>query len=97
MLLAPVALMARVTKTGAQGPLVVLADALGFAALSLLRARVARRAGRVGEPLLRRYAPPGVGGWSALVRGPPAMVAGMATALERLGVAPATIQAEGVD
>ena len=40
MLLAPVALMARVTKTGAQGPLVVLADALGFAALSLLALQV---------------------------------------------------------
>ena len=53
--------------------------------------------GRVGEALLRRYAPPDVAGWSALVCGPAAMVVGAATALERLGVPPAAIQAEGFE
>ena len=51
--------------------------------------------GRVDEALLRRYAPSDVAGWSALVRGPAAMVAGAATALERLAVPPAAIEAEG--
>jgi predicted ferric reductase len=36
VLIAPIAVIAQVMKAGAQGPLVVFADALGFAALSLL-------------------------------------------------------------
>jgi len=51
--------------------------------------------GRVGEDVLRRYAPADVPGWSALVCGPPAMVADTAAALERLGMTRAAIQAEG--
>ena len=51
--------------------------------------------GRVGEDVLRRYAPADAPGWSALVCGPPAMVADTAAALERLGMTRAAIQAEG--
>jgi predicted ferric reductase len=51
--------------------------------------------GRVGEELLRRYAPPDVARWNALVCGPSAMVAETSLALQRLGVPPTAIQAEG--
>jgi hypothetical protein len=51
--------------------------------------------GRVSEQLLRRYAPRDVARWSALVCGPSAMVAEAASALQRLGMPPAAIQAEG--
>src|SRR6476659_322093 len=40
VLFTPLALMAEVVKPGAQGVLVVLADAMGFAALSLLALQV---------------------------------------------------------
>jgi len=40
VLLAPIALIAGVVKAGPRGPLVVFADALGFAALSLLALQV---------------------------------------------------------
>jgi predicted ferric reductase len=53
--------------------------------------------GRVGEQLLRRYAPPDVAHWSALVCGPPAMVAEASAGLQRLGLPPAAIQAEGFE
>ena len=51
--------------------------------------------GRVDERLLRRYVPPDVAGWSALVCGPTAMVADVSAALQRLGLPAAAIQAEG--
>jgi NAD(P)H-flavin reductase len=53
--------------------------------------------GRVGEQLARRYAPRDVAGWSALVCGPPAMVAEASSTLHRLGMPPAAIQAEGFE
>jgi len=53
--------------------------------------------GRIGEELVRRYAPPDLIGWSALVCGPQAMVAGAASSLQRLGVPQAAIQAEGFE
>jgi predicted ferric reductase len=53
--------------------------------------------GRVGEELLRRYAPRDVTHWSALVCGPSAMVTEVSTTLQRLGVPPASIQAEGFE
>ena len=53
--------------------------------------------GRVDEALLRRYAPSDLAGWSALVCGAAAMVAGATAALERLGVASAAVQAEGFE
>lgn len=53
--------------------------------------------GRVGEPLLRRYAPRDVAGWSALVCGPAAMVTETTSGLLRLGLPPGAIQAEGFD
>jgi predicted ferric reductase len=51
--------------------------------------------GRVDGELLRRHAPPDVAAWRALVCGPPAMVAGVESALVGLGMPPAAIQAEG--
>lgn len=51
--------------------------------------------GRVGEELLRSYAPADIATWSALVCGSPAMVAEASSALQRLGVPQAAIQAEG--
>lgn len=51
--------------------------------------------GRVGEELLRSYAPPDLATWSALVCGSPAMVAEASSALQRLGVPQGSIQAEG--
>lgn len=53
--------------------------------------------GRVGEEVLRRYAPPDLAWWSALACGPAAMVAEATTALRRLGMPPAAIQAEGFE
>ena len=53
--------------------------------------------GRVGDQLLRRYAPPNVARWHALACGPPAMVAEAASTLQRLGMPPAAIQAEGFE
>ena len=51
--------------------------------------------GRIGEELLRRHTPEDVVHWSALVCGPSAMVAEGEAALQRLGVPPSAIQAEG--
>ena len=51
--------------------------------------------GRVDEPLLRRYAPHDPSGWSALVCGPPGMVADASGALRRIGLPASAIQAEG--
>ena len=51
--------------------------------------------GRVREEVLRRHAPAELPGWTALVCGPPAMVADASAALERLGMTRAAIQAEG--
>jgi predicted ferric reductase len=53
--------------------------------------------GRVGEELLRRYTPPDVTGWSALICGPSAMVTEAAWALQRRGVPKAAIQIEGFE
>ena len=53
--------------------------------------------GRIDEALLRRFAPPDAAHWSALVCGPPAMVAGTAASLRRLGVPREAIQAEGFE
>jgi predicted ferric reductase len=53
--------------------------------------------GRIGEDVLRRYAPPDIASWSALACGPAAMVAEAAATLKRLGMAPAAIQAEGFE
>jgi predicted ferric reductase len=53
--------------------------------------------GRVGEEILRRYAPVDVARWSALACGPPAMVAEAAVTLQRLGMPEPAIQAEGFD
>jgi NAD(P)H-flavin reductase len=53
--------------------------------------------GRVGDEILRRYAPPDVARWSALACGPPAMVAEAAVTLQRLGMPEPAIQAEGFD
>jgi predicted ferric reductase len=53
--------------------------------------------GRIGEDLLRRHAPADVSEWSALVCGPPAMVAEVAGGLRRLGLPAAAIQAEGFE
>jgi NAD(P)H-flavin reductase len=53
--------------------------------------------GRLGEELVRRYAPRDVAGWSALVCGPSAMVAEAASALQRLGLPRTAIQAEGFE
>jgi NAD(P)H-flavin reductase len=53
--------------------------------------------GRVGEEVLRRYAPPDLPRWSALACGPSAMVADAAAALRRLGMPQAAIQAEALE
>jgi predicted ferric reductase len=53
--------------------------------------------GRVGEDILRRYAPADVARWSALACGPSAMVTEAAVALRRLGMPQAAIQAEGFE
>ncbi len=53
--------------------------------------------GRVDAECLRRHVPSDVADWSALVCGPSAMVAGAASALQRLGMRPAAIQAEGFE
>lgn len=51
--------------------------------------------GRLDESLLLRTLPIAATQWSALVCGPPPMVAGAAAALRRLGVPPSAIHAEG--
>ena len=51
----------------------------------------------MGEELLRRYAPPDVARWSVPVSGFVAKVAGAASSLQRLGVPPTAIQAEGFE
>ncbi|MCW2982665.1 MAG: oxidoreductase, partial [Conexibacter sp.] len=53
--------------------------------------------GRIDAALLRRHAPRDLTAWSALVCGPPAMVAGTTTALVRLGMPARAIQAEGFE
>jgi predicted ferric reductase len=53
--------------------------------------------GRVDAALVRRYAPDDVAAWGALICGPPAMVAGAAAALQRIGMPSAAIQAEGFE
>lgn len=53
--------------------------------------------GRIDAALLHRQAPRDVAAWSALVCGPPAMVADTTAALVRLGMAPAAVQAEGFE
>jgi len=53
--------------------------------------------GRIDSALLRRHAPPDVAAWSALVCGPPAMVADAARDLVRLGMPPTAVQAEGFE
>jgi NAD(P)H-flavin reductase len=53
--------------------------------------------GRVGEEVLRRYAPPDLPRWSPLACGPSAMVADAAAALRRLGMPQAAIQAEALE
>jgi len=51
--------------------------------------------GRVDEQLLRRHAPRDPTGWSALICGPPGMVAAASGALRSIGLPPSAIQAEG--
>jgi 3-phenylpropionate/trans-cinnamate dioxygenase ferredoxin reductase subunit len=51
--------------------------------------------GRIGEDILTRYAPPDIARWSALLCGPPTMVSQTTSALRRLGMPQAAIQAEG--
>ncbi|HEV7750876.1 MAG TPA: ferric reductase-like transmembrane domain-containing protein [Baekduia sp.] len=53
--------------------------------------------GRVGAPLLAHVAPRDVAAWSALVCGPPAMVAEVQLDLLRSGMPLAAVQAEGFD
>jgi predicted ferric reductase len=53
--------------------------------------------GRVGGALLRRHAPRDLAGWTALICGPPAMVAVASAALQRLGMPHTAIQAEGFE
>lgn len=53
--------------------------------------------GRITGELVRRYAPPDVAGWSALVCGPAAMVAEVSSVLQRLGMPKTAIQAEGFE
>jgi NAD(P)H-flavin reductase len=53
--------------------------------------------GRIGGALLRRHVPAGVAAWSALVCGPPAMVADVAAGLQGLGVPRSAIQAESFE
>ena len=51
--------------------------------------------GRVDESLLLRILPIAATQWSALICGPPPMVAGASAALRRIGLRPAAIHAEG--
>lgn len=51
--------------------------------------------GRIDEDVVRRHAPADHDGWSALVCGPPGMVAAASAALRRLGLPQSAIQAEG--
>jgi predicted ferric reductase len=53
--------------------------------------------GRVGDEVLRRYAPRDLPRWSALACGPPAMVAEATLSLQRLGMPPAAVQAESFE
>lgn len=53
--------------------------------------------GRIDETLLRRHAPAGLATWSALVCGPPAVVADTTRALARLGMPPTAVQAAGFE
>jgi predicted ferric reductase len=53
--------------------------------------------GRVDEATLRWHAPSDVADWSALICGPPAMVAETTRALIRLGMPAGAVQAEGFD
>jgi ferredoxin-NADP reductase len=53
--------------------------------------------GRVGEQLVRRYAPPGRIRLECAGLRPPAMVAEASSTLHRLGMPPAAIQAEGFE
>jgi len=53
--------------------------------------------GRVGAQLLADVAPRDIAAWSALVCGPPAMVAEVQLGLLRLGMPFAAVQAEGFD
>jgi predicted ferric reductase len=53
--------------------------------------------GRIGEPVLRRHAPPDLRRWTALVCGPPAMIADVTATLGRLGMPWAAVQAEGIE
>jgi predicted ferric reductase len=53
--------------------------------------------GRIGEEVLRRWAPPDLARWSALACGPAAMVAEATAVLQRLGMPQAAIQAEGFE
>jgi predicted ferric reductase len=53
--------------------------------------------GRIDDALLHRHAPRDVAAWSALVCGPPAMVADTTRALAGLGMPPAAVQAEGFE
>jgi predicted ferric reductase len=53
--------------------------------------------GRVGAQLLADVAPRDIAAWSALVCGPPAMVAEVQLGLLRLGMPLAAVQAEGFD
>lgn len=53
--------------------------------------------GHVGEQLPHRYAPKDVARWSALICGPPAMVAETTVALALLGMPMRAVQAEGFE
>jgi predicted ferric reductase len=53
--------------------------------------------GRIGEAVLRRCVPTELAAWSALICGPATMVSESAIALQRLGMPPAAIQAEGFE
>lgn len=53
--------------------------------------------GRVGEGLLRRYAPRDIARWSALICGPAAMVTETSVALALMGMPMRAIQAEGFE
>ncbi len=53
--------------------------------------------GRVDASLLEAVGPPDLRRWSALVCGPPAMVAQAEVDLVRLGLAPSAVQTEGFD
>jgi NAD(P)H-flavin reductase len=51
--------------------------------------------GRIGPDVLRRHAPADLARWSALLCGPPTMVAEAEVTLQQLGMRRAAIQAEG--